>query len=75
MNFTLASDDPNIKIDAILESLRILETGGTVSSGLANALSSNSMRLPIMSKASRRRWPDGQNLIAAAQDVIDNLSQ
>jgi hypothetical protein len=39
MNFTLASDNPNIKVAAILESLRILETNGDLSGGLENALS------------------------------------
>ena len=39
MNFTLASDNPNIKVTAILESLRILETNGDLSGGFENALS------------------------------------
>ncbi len=39
MNFMLASGDPKVKVAAILESLRILETNGDLSGGLENALS------------------------------------
>jgi hypothetical protein len=39
MNFTLASDNPTIKLAVILESLQILEAGDGIRSGNAHALS------------------------------------
>jgi hypothetical protein len=97
MNFTLAADNPTIKLAVILESLEILEAGDGIRSGNANALSAKVNaalgqveaqpqaaagmltafihQVTALVNTGRVSPGEGQNLIAAAQDVIEDLSQ